>query len=351
MATLEDYANGSLPLVSAGCSAVAAAFPGAPLEPWEREVMKGVLGSVALSTLRSYKKAWADFLKFRNSIPNSRQDSPPSKREVLRYLVHLKELGRAAKTLNIQSSAISFFCKALFSTDPCADFVVRKALKGWRRLQPPGDDKRRPITYDILTQIQKKLRAVCWSKYKARLFSAAYSLAFFGALRIGEVVCEGGPGSRQRGILLSDLTLSSTDLIVQVRSSKTDQWGRGAFLRLLATQKRGPCPVRDTRRFLYLRPNNPSPFIIHADGSLLARHQFTCVMRLAIAACGLPAAEFAAHSFQIGAATTAVHLGLSAERIKDMGRWKSDAYKAYCRPGFFTPVSYYAESMHTPRGA
>ncbi|XP_077778997.1 integrase/recombinase xerD homolog [Podarcis muralis] len=327
----EDESDGALPLISAGRGTIINAFPGAPLESWEQEVMKGVFGAVAPSTMRSYKKAWADFLKFRSRMHSSRQNAIPSTREVLHYLAHLKELGRAPKTLNIQSAGISYFCKTFFATDPCAEFIVRKTLEGWRRAQPPSSDKRRPITYDILTQIHKKLRAICWSKYEARLFSAAYSIAFFGALRIGELVCEGGVPHGQRGILLSDLTLSGSQLLVQVRSSKTDQQGRGALIQLPAAQGSGPCPVRDTRCFLYLRPSGPGPLFIHADGSLLARHQFTRVMRRALSACGLPAAEFAAHSFRIGAATTAVHLGLSTERIKDLGRWKSDAYRAYVR--------------------
>ncbi|XP_077774391.1 integrase/recombinase xerD homolog [Podarcis muralis] len=281
--------------------------------------------------MRSYKKAWADFLIFRSKAPGARPYAAPSTREVLHYLAHLKELGRAPKTLNIQSAGISYFCKAFFTTDPCAAFIVRKTLEGWRRQHPPSADGRRPLTYDILSQIHKALRTVCWSKYEARLFSAAFSISFFGALRIGEVVCEGGVTHAQRGILLSDITLSRSDLIIRVRSSKTDQQGKGALLRLPAAQDKGPCPVRDARRFLYLRPKNPGPLFIHADGSRLARQQFTRVMRMALTACGLPAAEFAAHSFRIGAATTAVHLGLSTERIKEMGRWRSNAYKTYVR--------------------
>ncbi|XP_077778975.1 uncharacterized protein LOC144326297 [Podarcis muralis] len=326
-----NFAYGALPLISARRGAIIDAFPGASLEYWEQEVMEGLFGAVAPSTLRSYKKSWADFLKFRSSRHNTGPFSIPSTREVLCYLAHLRGLGRAPKTINIQSAGISYFCKAFFNTDPCSAFIVRKTLEGWRRQHPPSVDRRRPITIDILTQIHKKLRAICWSKYEARLFSAAYSIAFFGALRIGEVVCERGADCLQRGILLSDLSLSESELIVQVRSSKTDQLGKGALLRLLAVQGSGPCPVRDTRRFLYLRPRGPSPFLIHADGSPLSRHQFTRVLRTALTACGFPAAEFAAHSFRIGAATTAMHLGLSTERIKDLGRWKSNAYRAYVR--------------------
>ncbi|XP_077779830.1 uncharacterized protein LOC144326850, partial [Podarcis muralis] len=326
-----SFPDGALPLVSARSGPIIDAFPGASLEDWERDIMKGVFGAVAPSTMRSYKKAWVEFLKFRARTPGSSNHSTPSTREVLRYLAHLRELGRAPKTLNIHSAGISYFCKTLFEKDPCAAFIVRKALQGWRRQQPPGTDSRRPVTYEILCKIHKALRQICWSKYEARLFSAAFSIAFFGALRVGEVVCEGEAAQPQRGILLSDLTLSSTDLVVRVRNSKTDQQSKGAQLRLQSVYGRGPCPVRDTRRFLYLRPVGPGPLLIHADGSRLTRHQFTRVMRSALSAGGFPAAEFAAHSFRIGAATAAVLMGLPTERIKEMGRWKSNAYKAYVR--------------------
>ncbi|XP_077774252.1 integrase/recombinase xerD homolog [Podarcis muralis] len=336
-----SLSDGPLPLVGTGCRAAASAIPGTSVEArgpeawgpesWEPEVIQGVMASVAPSTLRSYKKAWSDFLKFRNKTCAIRNNAPPVKPEVLAYLVYLRRLGRAPRTLNLQAAAISFFCKAVFSTDPCDDFVIRRTLEGWRRLQPPSHDMGRPITFDILSQIHKRLRTVCWSRYEARLFSAAYSIAFFGALRVGELVYEAGQHGFSRGLLLSDVTLSREDLVVRIRSSKTDQYGRGALVQLMATDSPGPCPVKDTRRFLSMRVNSAGPLLIHADGLPLTRHQFTRVMRLALAACGIPAADFASHSFRIGAATTAMHLGLTAERIRDVGRWKSDAYKRYLR--------------------
>lgn len=255
---------------------------------------------------------------------------PPSKPEVIEYLVYLRDLGRAPKTLNIHAAAISFFSKALFSIDPCSHFVVRKMLEGWRRSRPPSLDSRRPITFDILAQIRHKLWVICWSGYEARLFSAAFSFAFFGALHIGEVVCE-DQSSNPRGLLLEDVTLSSSDVILKIRSSKTDQLGRGALIRLQATQKAGPCSVKDARKFMCIRPKISGPFFVHADGSYLSKHQFTRVMRKAVTAIGLPPEEYAAHSLRIGAATTAVHMGLPAERIMDMGRWKSNAYRGYLR--------------------
>ncbi|XP_033001330.1 integrase/recombinase xerD homolog [Lacerta agilis] len=295
--------------------------------------MQGVLASVAPSTLRSYTKAWSDFLTYRTQYLRIHQHTPPSTSHVLQYLVHLRNQGRAPKTLKIQAAAISFFAKSMHFHDPCADFVVRRALEGWRRLQPPSVDGRRPITYELLCKIRDKLRSICWSKYEARLFAAAYSIAFFGALRVGEVVHEGDPGPLSRGLQLSDIQLSATELVVYIRRSKTDQRGKGAMVRLPATMQSGPCPVKDTKRFLDLRPPGSGPLLVHEDGSRLARQQFTRVMRMAIGACGLPAKEFAAHSFRIGAATAAFHWGLSTDSIKTLGRWSSNAFKSYIRAG------------------
>ena len=37
------------------------------------------------------------------------------------------------------------------------------------------------------------------------------------------------------------------------------------------------------------------------------------------------------HSFRIGGATNAICKGVSYDKIKEMGRWKSDAAKRYIR--------------------
>ncbi|XP_077792013.1 uncharacterized protein LOC144329169 [Podarcis muralis] len=174
-----------------------------------------------------------------------------------------------------------------------------------------------------LRQPSRPLHTQAW------LFSAAYVIAFFGAFRVGEVVAEATSGGTTRSLLLEDVQLSSSSVTVRVRHSKTYQGGKGTLVKLTASGQQGPCPVKDTRRYLYLRPLGPGPLLIHEDGSWLMRHQFTSVLRKAIDACGFSSKDYAAHSFRIGAATTAAHMGLPADRIKEMGRWKSDAYKGY----------------------
>ncbi|XP_077783917.1 integrase/recombinase xerD homolog [Podarcis muralis] len=329
--TEEFSKDTSLPVACTWSTAVARTLSGVPVERWRRKVIQGVLASVAPSTLRSYKKAWCDFLGFRSGLSGLSHNVPPTTEDVLQYLSHLDDLGRAPKTLKIHVAAISFFSKATFAHDPCGDFLIRRAIEGWGRLQPPRAESRKPISYGLLSQIRKKLRSICWSRFEARLFSAAYAIAFFGALRVGEVVFEVSARGSTRSLLCEDVQLSETTVTVHIRQSKTDQAGKGVMVKLTASAQQGPCPVKDTRRYLYLRPPGPGPFLVHEDGTPLLRHQFTRVLRKAIEACGLSSQEYAAHSFRIGAATTVAHLGLPADRIKEMGRWKSNAYKSYIR--------------------
>ncbi|XP_077792018.1 integrase/recombinase xerD homolog [Podarcis muralis] len=254
---------------------------------------------------------------------------PPTTDDVLQYLSHLDDLGWAPKTLKIHVAAISFFAKATFSSDPCSDFLIRRAIEDWSRLQPPRAEGRKPISYGLLSQIRTKLRSICWTKFEARLFSATYAVAFFRAFRVGEVVAEVNASGSTCALLMEDVQLSEASLTVRISQSKTDQAGRGSLVKLTASAQQGPCPVKDTSRYLYLRPPGPGPLLLHEDGSPLSRYQFTRVLRKAIDACGLSSQDYAAHSFRIGAATTAAHLGLPADKIKEMGRWKSDAYKGY----------------------
>lgn len=41
--------------------------------------------------------------------------------------------------------------------------------------------------------------------------------------------------------------------------------------------------------------------------------------------------DYAGHSFRIGAANTAVAMGLEDTMIQAMGRWRSDVYLSYIR--------------------
>ena len=54
-------------------------------------------------------------------------------------------------------------------------------------------------------------------------------------------------------------------------------------------------------------------------------------IRAALETAGYPSAQFAGHSFWIGSATSAAHVGLEDSSIQALGRWSSAAFLVYIR--------------------
>ena len=91
------------------------------------------------------------------------------------------------------------------------------------------------------------------------------------------------------------------------------------------------CPVAALLDYLALRGPAPGMRFCLEDGRPLKRKAFTASIQQAISNSGLDGTQFNAHSFQIGAATTASAVGLSDSTIKVLGRWSSDAFQGYIR--------------------
>jgi hypothetical protein len=64
-------------------------------------------------------------------------------------------------------------------------------LEGIKRSKPKTRDTRLPITKEFLVLILRILPFVCVSQYERKLFSAAFSVAYHGLLRVGEIAFSG----------------------------------------------------------------------------------------------------------------------------------------------------------------
>ncbi|XP_054845443.1 uncharacterized protein LOC129336312 [Eublepharis macularius] len=78
---------------------------GGAMAGWRDIVMQGVFSSVAPSTLKSYSAAQERFVAFTWGARGGAL-RPPSQEEVLRYLAHLRALGRAPRTTRHDLAAV-----------------------------------------------------------------------------------------------------------------------------------------------------------------------------------------------------------------------------------------------------
>ena len=83
--------------------------------------------------------------------------------------------------------------------------------------------------------------------------------------------------------------------------------------------------------YLVARKDGPGPLFRFEDGRPLTRPRLVLEVRRALDEAGASSAGISGHSFRIGAATTAAEQGVEDSTIKDLGRWRSNAYQRYIR--------------------
>lgn len=282
--------------------------------------------SVCANTWSFYSKVWSEWEDLLASVADGRQDLEVM---VLYFIGSSFSAGMSPSGMSRRLSALAFWFKAKGLQDFTKSFLARQAMRGFKRGQS-ARDCRRPVSYDMLLGLSAVLAAICFSEYEVALFRVAFSLAFFGAFRISELV----PPSRTRagGLFDSDVWIQGDVVTCRVRRSKTDQKGRGVSVVLHCLQGSSMCPVDALLVYLRVRPGAPGPLLVHLDGTFLSRFQFVRVFRKGLEKLGYRAGDFSSHSFRIGAATEASRWGLSSEVVKRIGRWESDRYKLYVRP-------------------
>lgn len=285
-----------------------------------------IQSSVAPATWSGYGKAWGEWLLL---VAGRRVDTDDTVRlEVTtEYMLQLRELGVSSSVVQKKLSGVSFHFKLRGWEDVTKTFVIRQALKGWKR-EHVRTESRRPISYALLVQLLNATDSQCSSVYEASLFKASFCLAFFAALRVGELV----PPARARagGLMMDDVVLANNSLRIRIRRSKTDVLGRGEWVPLHSVQ--GPaCPVSVVASFLSCRAEGLH-FLVHADGSPVTRFQFQLVLKKCLGHAGVSPGDYGTHSFRIGAATEASRAGLSNSDVQRIGRWRSACFAGYVRP-------------------
>ncbi|XP_044134425.1 uncharacterized protein LOC122926964 [Bufo gargarizans] len=299
---------------------------GVPMAFGGQQLMSLVGASVSPATWRGHGKAWADWLSGVGARNVATQDS--LRLEVtVEWLLKLRSMGVSAPVAQRRLSGVAFFFRLCGWPDVSKHFVIRQAMKGWKK-EYVLRDRRRPISFGLLCRLVEVCSGVCASAFEATLFSACFSLAFFAALRVGELLPPSG--KKPGGLLFQDVVCGNGALRVLVRRSKTDQFGRGVWIPL--HQVAGvACPVRLVSAYCAARVGGTN-FFTHQDVSPLTKFQFVSVFRACLLRLGVDPKDFGTHSFRIGAATEAARAGLPESEVMRIGRWQSACYARYIRP-------------------
>ncbi|OWA53761.1 hypothetical protein BV898_18183 [Hypsibius exemplaris] len=290
---------------------------------------------IARTTRKTYQTGLKRFRRFcaARNLPMSSVDVDA----IVHFLTDLFRCGLSRSTARVYLAGLSHLFRETALHDLCGHEKVFHALAGYGRLCGKTLDHRLPITLDVMKFLKNQLGDSDLTNYSKRLYWCAFCFAFFGFLRIGEFLA---PSTRVVGqldhtLLFRNVTIdNATSVTIHLLHSKSDMTGSGQTIHLNATG-RTVCPVRACIKFLRVRPHRSrgreDAFFVFPDASYLCRQLVTAAMKRFLRP--LEGSEhFGAHSFRIGAATTAAANNCSDSAIQRAGRWKSNTYRGYIRP-------------------
>jgi integrase len=158
---------------------------------------------------------------------------------------------------------------------------------------------------------------------------ALLSLGFASAMRRSELAA----------LALADVATTRKGLVLTVRSSKTDQSAKGAFIAVPFGQDKRTCPVRAIKKWVLARGSWEGPLFVRFTGQREATRKrlsapaVAAVLKRALERIGIESQEYGAHSLRAGMATAAAEAGASVIAIQMRTRHRSvESVMRYVRP-------------------
>lgn len=200
---------------------------------------------------------------------------------------------------------------------------LRSILKGAKRGDSWLPPKRAiPITLDILGQVASNIS----TSFSELHFNTACKVAFAGFLRLGEFTSKPGEEDKVK-IRRSDVFFAedSSHVILRLRQTKTSPQPVDI---VLARTDTSTCPVQALKDLFILDPQELSAPLFRGAGGAFKRQDFLDMLQTKLQKAGIYS-KYTGHSFRRGAAQHAIEGGMTEEEVKVIGRWKSEAVKAY----------------------
>ena len=298
------------------------------------------------STQRTYQAAIKHFCTFCTSF-NVTDPFPLTEQTLCFFIAHLAEQGLAPLTGKAYLSALCNAQISLGLPDPRSQSslpLLKRVQAGIRRIRLEAGSTsprvRLPITVHTLGRIREALGAS--ANPNATVIWAIACTAFFGFFRLGELLPESANAFNPNPSLAwGDVAVDSRSeprmVQIHLKRSKCDQFGIGADV-VVGRTGTMVCPVQALVDYLELRGTRPGAFFLDIPGNTVTKSWFVEQVRGILQLAGIPAHQYAGHSFRIGAATTAALAGIPDSTIQMLGRWHSAAFLRYIR----TPTEHLA---------
>ncbi|XP_056203541.1 uncharacterized protein LOC130153111 [Falco biarmicus] len=286
------------------------------LGPWPLKTLSLLESSGDSRLWQAYLEGLKKFLLFRKSM--RMPAAWPIPKEQVRDFLAVESHRSSSKTL-MYVAALSYLSKLTGNPDPLEDAVTRCMVVGLKCQVGILRDKYLPVTIEVLRSLLGALESVCITPYECLLFRALFTVAFFGALRIGEMVAKHHNVLQPELLYLSDLQLMERRVVFCLCNSPVAQ--ERQLISLGLSGEPWVCPVLALHRYVIVRSQLEGPLFMHSDNTTVTKREFLTILRCALRLLGLCPEQYGVHSFWLGTAATAARCGYPREDVTRLARW------------------------------
>ncbi len=283
----------------------------------QEETLKNLQNSKAQNTVRAYKSDFKDFGLF--CVKNGLKNLPSEPKIVSLYLTHLSSKNVKLSTIKRRLVSIAVIHRMKGHYLDTKHPIIVENLMGIKRRKGTVQKGKKPILINELRKILKVIDELNIEDIKKLRDKSIILIGFSGGFRRNEII----------SLDYEDLDFVYEGVKIQVKKSKTDQFGEGSVKAIPYFNESVYCPVTTLKRWLNISKITKGPiFRRFAKGSKLTINRLTdqtvaLLIKEYLNKAGIENANYSGHSLRSGFATSAAEAGAEERSIMTMTGHKS----------------------------
>ena len=283
----------------------------------KKETLLNLQSSKSINTARAYKSDFTDFSLF--CVKNGFKSLPSEPKIVSLYLTYLSTKEVKMSTLKRRLVSIGVIHKLKGHYLDTKHPAIIENIMGIKRRKGSIQKGKKPILINNLKQIIDVIDQQKKEEIKKIRDRSIILIGFSGGFRRNEIV----------SLDFDDLDFVSEGLKINIKRSKTDQFGEGFTKALPYFDSSQYCPVVSLRNWLEIsRIKSGSVFRRFIKGSKLSENRLTdqtvaLLIKKYLSMLGIDTKNYSGHSLRSGFATSAAESGVEERNIMAMTGHKS----------------------------
>ena len=283
----------------------------------QEETLLNLKSSKASNTIRAYKSDFSDFSLF--CAKNGFKSLPSEPKIISLYLTHLSTKDIKMSTLRRRLVSIGVIHKLKGHYLDTKHPSIIENIMGIKRRKGSHQKGKKPLLINNLKQLINVIDKQKKEEIKKIRDRSIILIGFSGGFRRNEIV----------SLDFEDLDFVTEGLKINVKRSKTDQFGEGSIKALPYFNNSQYCPVISLKRWIDIaKINSGSLFRRFSKGLKLSENRLTdqtiaLLIKKYLELAGIDSKNYSGHSLRSGFATSAAESGAEERSIMTMTGHKS----------------------------